>query len=77
MPENYVPTPGARVWVDDPGLAELRRIMREATGTEPPPNHTGTVDSVEDGLVYIIFDDSGSEAPYPVAEVHPLEEADA
>lgn len=62
---------GDRVLVTDPGLASLRRIMREATGAEPDPNHHGTVDEVEHGLVYIIFDD-GIEAPYPPDEVRHL-----
>lgn len=62
---------GDRVMVTDPGLAMLRKIMREATGTEPHPNHHGTVRRVRHGLVYIDFDD-GVEAPYPLDEVRHL-----
>ena len=68
--------PGDRVYVVDPGLAELRAIMRRA-GHEPFPNHHGTVDEVHDGLVYINFDSEdgpgqGSCAPYPVEDVRHL-----
>lgn len=64
--------PGDRVYVDDPMLAQLRSIIREYEGYEPPPNHTGTVDSVsEDGRVSIVFDD-GSIAPYGEHETHLL-----
>lgn len=68
-PPNFVP--GDRVYVDDQALAEVRYIMRRATGAEPAPNHHGTVERVEDGLVYIVFDDGGG-APYPVEETHHL-----
>lgn len=67
--------PGDRVYVTDAGLAQLRAIMRRATGQEPPPNHHGTVDEVwEDGTVLINFDEDGVEgvgnaAPYPPDEV--------
>jgi hypothetical protein len=64
--------PGDRVYVADPGLAELRAIMRRATGKEPPPNHHGTVEEVwPNGTVLIDFDD-GCAAPYPPAEVRRL-----
>lgn len=62
---------GDRVYVTDPGLAQLREIMRRATGAEPPPNHHGTVVDQWEGSVLIEFDDGGS-APYPPAEVRPL-----
>jgi hypothetical protein len=65
--------PGNRVWVTDPALAQLREIMRCATGREPKPNHHGTVEEVEDGMAYINFDD-GVQAPYPLDEVRLLEE---
>jgi hypothetical protein len=64
--------PGDRVFVTDPALAQIRAIMRGATGQEPKPNHHGTVEEVwGDGSVLIYFDD-GVGAPYPVAEVRPL-----
>jgi len=63
--------PGDRVWVVDPGLEALRDIMRRHDGKEPAPNHHGTVDEIEDGRVYINFDDGGC-APYPAAGVRPL-----
>ena len=69
--------PGDRVYVTDPGLAQMREIMRRATGQEPQPNHHGTVDEVfDDGSVLINFDEdgvegAGSAAPYPVNEVLP------
>ena len=66
--------PGDRVYVTDPGLAQLRRIMRDATGEEPAPNHHGTVDEVEGDQVLINFDD-GVCAPYPTAETRHLTEA--
>jgi hypothetical protein len=67
-------TPGDRVYVTDPALAELRAIMRRATGQEPPPNHHGTVAELpEPGIVLINFDD-GASAPYPTDEVRPLTE---
>jgi len=63
----------------DPGLAQLREIMRRATGVEPAPNHHGTVEQVleEDGMVLINFDEDGVEgagnaAPYPFDEVRLL-----
>ena len=71
--------PGDRVYVIDPGLAQLRAIMRRATGVEPAPNHHGTVDEVwDDGLVLISFDSEdgpgqGSCAPYPPESVRHLE----
>ena len=65
--------PGDRVYVTDQALAELRAIMRRATGQEPEPNHHGTVEEVEaDGTIGIIFDD-GQWAPYPPAEVRHLQ----
>lgn len=63
---------GDVVWVDDPALADLRRIMREATGSDPAPNHHGTVHRVrDDGKLDIVFDD-GQLAPYPAGWVHLL-----
>lgn len=70
--------PGERVYVTDAGLAQLRRIMAEATGAPAPPNHYGTVaddphhrDRAGNDMVLILFDD-GVEAPYPVGEVRHL-----
>lgn len=64
---------GDRVYVTDPGLAQLREIMRRTTGVEPKPNHHGTVDEVwADGTVLINFDDGGA-APYPLDEVRLME----
>jgi hypothetical protein len=73
--------PGDRVYVTDPGLAELRAIMRRATGHGPAPNHHGTVEFVEDGWVVIVFDGpdgpaTSNAAPYPAAEVRPLLDVD-
>lgn len=62
---------GDRVRVTDPALAQLREIMRKATGQEAPPNHHGTVYRVEGDEVLINFDDGGC-APYPAAEVRAL-----
>lgn len=65
---------GDRVYVTDRGLAQMREIMRRATGTAPP-NHIGTVKEVyEDGTVLIVFDEGGARgagnaAPYPPDEV--------
>ncbi len=70
--------PGDRVYVTDEGLAQLRDVMRRATGHEPPPNHYGTVNDIwEDGTVEIWFDNEdgegqGSSAPYPASEVRHL-----
>ncbi|WP_419708008.1 hypothetical protein [Promicromonospora sp. NFX87] len=63
---------GEQVEVLDEGLAQLREIMRRATGREPKPNHHGVVEQIEDGLVYILFNDTGQLAPYPLAEVRRL-----
>jgi hypothetical protein len=69
--------PGDRVYVTDPGLAELRAIMRRY-GHEAPPNHHGTVHEItEEGNVLIYFDSEdgpgqGSAAPYPLDEVRHL-----
>ncbi len=69
---------GDRVYVTDPGLAQLREVMRRATGSEPAPNHHGTVEEVfDDGTVLITFDEGGVEAagnssPYPPGEVRRL-----
>lgn len=66
--------PGDRVYVTDPALAEMREIMRRATGEEPAPNHTGTVEEIwDEGDVLIHFDD-GIGAPYPAHEVRHLTE---
>lgn len=65
--------PGDRVYVDDPFLGQLRAIMRNELGEEPPPNHVGTVESVRaDGTVDIVFDDGGALAPYPSSQTHHL-----
>jgi hypothetical protein len=66
---------GDRVYVDDPGLAQLRQIMRDATGVDAPPNHHGTVEDVwrDSDTVLIHFDD-GVGAPYPAENVHHLTE---
>jgi len=67
--------PGDRVYVTDPALAQLREIMRRATGVEPMPNHHGTVEEVWDsGNILIYFDDGGG-APYPVNEVRHMAES--
>lgn len=63
---------GDRVYVTDPALAALRDIMRNATGSEPPPNHHGTVEEVWEDGVLIYFDD-GSGASYPFNEVRHLD----
>jgi hypothetical protein len=61
-----------RVEVLDEDLAQLREIMRQATGREPAPNHHGTVERIDDGIAYILFDDTGQLAPYPLAQVRRL-----
>lgn len=72
--------PGDRVFVTDPGLAQLRDIMFRATGSTTP-NHHGTVAEVwDDGTLLINFDEDGVEgagnaAPYPPTEVQLLENA--
>lgn len=74
MPEFH---PGDRVFVTDPGLAQLRAIMRSA-GHKPFPNHHGTVTwTDEDNDILIAFDNEdgpgqGSSAPYPPHEVRHL-----
>jgi len=68
---------GDRVFVTDPGLAQLRDIMFRATGSTVP-NHHGTVDEVwDDGTILINFDSEegegmGNAAPYPPDEVQLL-----
>lgn len=60
---------GDRVRVNDPALKSLADIMRNATGEEPPANDTGVIDTIyDDGTAVILFDDSGSAAPYPLAD---------
>jgi len=64
--------PGDRVAVDDPALAQLRRIYSDATGTEPAPNNEGVVNEVsDDGTLIINFDDGGC-APYPAAQARKI-----
>jgi hypothetical protein len=77
MPDTF--WPGDRVYVTDSGLAQLREIMKQATGKEPAPNHHGTVEEVweDEGMVLIAFDEDGVEgagnaAPYPASEVRAL-----
>ncbi|NDL60201.1 hypothetical protein [Phytoactinopolyspora mesophila] len=65
---------GVRVYVLDEGLAQLRALMRQATGIDPKPNHHGPIAEVWDDDVLIHFDD-GSGAPYPPALVRHLKEA--
>ena len=60
---------GDPVEVLDPGLAEIRRIMRAATGREPAPNHRGVVQETHGGTAYILFDDTQQLAPYPLSQV--------
>lgn len=70
--------PGDRVYVTDEGLAELRAIMRRATGQEPEPNHHGTINELwGDGVALIYFDNEhgpgvGMSAPYPFNEIRHL-----
>lgn len=64
--------PGDRVYVTDPALAQLREIMRNATGQEPTPNHHGTVEEVWDSGNVLIYFDDGCRAPYPADEVRHL-----
>lgn len=68
--------PGDRVFVTDPGLAQLRAIMRQATGKEPAPNHHGTVsdETWDDPMTVLIDFDDGGGAPYPLHEVRHLTE---
>lgn len=63
---------GDRVYVTDPGLAQMREIMRNATGQEPKPNHHGTVEEVWDSGSILIYFDDGVGAPYPEHEVRYL-----
>lgn len=65
--------PGDRVYVTDPFLAQLREIMRNATGEEPAPNHHGTVAEVWDSGDLLIHFDDGGGSPWPPAEVRHLE----
>lgn len=64
--------PGDRVYVTDPALAQLRSIMRNATGQEPAPNHHGTVEEVWEGGTYLIHFDDGGGAPYREDEIRLL-----
>lgn len=66
--------PGDRVYVTDAALAQMRDIMRRATGQEPAPNHHGTVDEVWPGGEVLINFDDGVGAPYPAHEVRLLAE---
>jgi hypothetical protein len=71
--------PGDRVYVTDPGLAQLRAIMLEAMGHDPPPNHHGTVEEIVLDTVLIVFDSEdgegqGQAAPYPLHQVRLLPE---
>lgn len=67
-------TVGDRVYVVDPGLAQLRQIMRDH-GHEPTPNHHGTVDEVWTDSLLITFDGGGC-APYATSDCRPLTETD-
>lgn len=62
---------GDRVAVNDPFLAQMREIMRR-NGHEPQPNHTGYIEEIHGEDAYIIFDDTGSMAPYPLADCQRL-----
>lgn len=66
---------GDRVYVTDPALAQLREIMRNATGVDPEPNHHGTVEEVMEGGDILIYVDDGMGAPYPPVEVRHLTDA--
>lgn len=66
---------GDRVGVSDPALAQMRAIMRSATGEEPAPNHHGTVEEVWDSGDILIHFDDGCGAPYPEREVYRLDGA--
>lgn len=71
MPEAF--KPGDRVYVIDPGLAQLREIMRRA-GHEPAPNHHGTIpdEPWDDPETVLIYFDDGAAAPYPIGDVRHL-----
>ena len=70
--------PGDRVYVTDPGLAQLRAVMA-SYGEPARPNHHGTVERIEGDTVYIAFDSEDGEgqgqlAPYPARQVCALGE---
>ena len=67
--------PGDRVADLDPGLAQMRDIMRNATGVEPEPNHYGVVREISDDTAYIDYDD-GLYAPCPLTQLAKLEAGD-
>lgn len=61
---------GDRVAVRDEGLAALTSIMKKA-GHEPEvANNVGVIDEITDGTAFIIFDDSGQCAPYPLIDCY-------
>lgn len=57
---------GDRVAVLDEALAMLAKILPSGV-----PNNVGVIREIRDGSAYIIFDDSGSEAPYPLTDCEP------
>ena len=61
------------VYVDDPGLEQLRNTYAAITGSPAPDNHHGFIAEVwgAEGLYLVQFND-GVSAPYSFEEVHPL-----
>lgn len=64
---------GDRVFVTDPGLEAIRKILARPDAPAPN-NHHGTVNTVYRDSILIDFDDGGC-APYPPNLVSVLEES--
>lgn len=66
---------GDRVAVRDEGLAMLTSIMLQAGEKPKVANNVGVIDEIADGTAFIIFDDSGQCAPYPLTDCYVIAKA--
>lgn len=59
---------GDRVTVHDEGLEMLASVGRKYGFAPETPNNVGVIDDIRDDTAYIIFDDCGQCAPYPLED---------
>lgn len=64
---------GDRVTVRDEGLDQLAAISRKYGFQTDVPNNRGVIDEIKGDTAYIIFDDMGQCAPYPLEDCFVIE----
>lgn len=66
---------GDRVTVRDEGLDMLASVGRKYGFAPEVPNNIGVIDDIREDMAYVIFDDSGQCAPYPLEDCFVIESA--